>query len=693
MACKQVATKATCFFILNPDCVKHQYFFLLLLPAAVFTSGAAAQSAGYFVKRGNSVAELTCNSITFAAATDMYFRANDSGAVWIKKPISLKDPFDISFYVDFKDMLTVDGAAFVLQPDSGNIGAADNGLGYKGINHSIAITFDAIQNTTDNDPSFDHIAIQSNGDLDHNSINNLAGPVSIEPYYVVQLNTPYPPGITFMHIVQVKWDPLTMNLTVFIDGRQVLTLQDDLVQKIFNGNPVVYWGFTASNTQKDRYPPGADIDLGHFSFYTGDEIYPRFDTQPELDTCFGEPITFRDKSIYGFDSVFHGTTLSKWYWEFGDGTTSTLRNPPPHVYPGGGVYNVKYTVTNQTGCTVDTVKRKITLGSRPVIHFTHSPACVSTPVTFIDQSVAAGSLVVDWIWNFDNTYQSDKENPIVTFTGTGTKTIYMKAGTNYGCTSDTSFNIEVLGRPDITANFIQDCTGLVRYTSQSAGSVPATGWNWQFGDNTGSNIQNPVHQFNANGVYQTLLLAYSSAGCPSDSIRKTITIDQLYPFAGNDTSIAAGQPLQLLASGGSSYEWKPATGLNNPLIKNPVAKLNASQTYILVVRNAAGCEASDTINIKVYHEPGLYIPNAFSPNNDGKNDVFRIIAPGIASVNYFRIFNRWGILVYSSIDISRGWDGTINSRLQDSGPYVWVIKAIDYNGKIIEKKGTVVLIR
>jgi gliding motility-associated-like protein len=665
--------------------------FILLMP--VFACPAFAQSTGYFVKRGNNVAELTCSSITFAAATDLYFRANDSGAVWVKKPINLKDPFDISFYADFKDILTVDGAAFVLQPDSNNIGAADNGLGYKGINHSIAVTFDAIQNATDNDPPFDHIAIQSNGDIDHNSSNNLAGPVSLQPYYIVQINAPNPPGITFMHMIEVKWDAAGMNLTVLIDGNQVLAVQKDLVQRIFNGNPVVYWGFTGSNTQKDRYSPGADIDLGHFSFYTGDEIYPRFDTQPELDTCFGDPITFLDKSIYGFDNVFHGTVLSKWYWEFGDGTISTLRNPPPHVYPGGGIYNVKYTVTNQTGCAVDTVTRKITLGARPVIHFTYSPACVSTPVTFMDQSVATGSLVVDWIWNFDNIYQSDKENPVVTFTSTGTKTIQLKAGTNYNCTSDTSFSIEVLGRPAIDADFVQNCTGLVHYTALLTDTVQAVKWNWQFGDNTGSGNQNPVHQFNANGVYQTLLLAYSAAGCPSDSIRKIIAINQLHPFAGNDTSIAAGQPLQLQATGGSSYEWSPSTGLNNPLVKNPVAILNSSQAYVLTVRNAAGCEASDTINIKVYHEPGLYIPNAFTPNNDGKNDVFRITAPGIAVVNYFKIFNRWGVLLYSSTDISKGWNGTVNSRLQESGPYVWVIKAVDYNGKIIEKKGTVILIR
>ncbi|MEP6728896.1 MAG: PKD domain-containing protein, partial [Bacteroidota bacterium] len=652
-----------------------------------------AQPGNFFIKHGNNIPAVTCSSVIFAPLTDMYFRSAGAGAVWVKKQIDLQQSFDITFFASFKDTTAVDGAAFVLQPDSNSLGGDDNGLGYKEIKNSIAVTFDAFQNSADHDPLFDHAAIQSNGDIDHNSTNNLAGPVSIESYYAIQINPGYSPGKTFAHSINVKWDPVTMNFTVYIDGSLLMAVKKDLIQTIFNGDPIVYWGFTGSNTQKKRYEPGSDLDLGSFEFFAGDEINPRFDTQPSLDTCFGTPVTFVDRSIYGLDSVFNALALNKWYWDFGDGSISILRYPPPHTYTASGTYTVRYAIANQLGCTLDTVIRKITLGAKPAANFSYSAGCVSTPVTFTDLSSAKDNLVVAWKWNFDNAYTSESRDPVVSFNTEGTKNISLTVGTNYGCVSDTTLSIIVTGKPSMDFSFSQNCDGLVNYAGILLNSVQPQKWLWQFGDNRQSGIRNPAHQFIANGHYYTLLLAFSDAGCPSDSITKTITIDKLYPFAGNDTTIAAGQPLQLEAIGGVSYKWTPANDLNDAFIKNPIAILTKNQNLIVIVHNAEGCETSDTINIKVYKDADLYMPNAFTPNNDGNNDIFRITAPGIASINYFNIYNRWGKMIYTSTDIKKGWDGTLNGRLQENGTYIWIIKAIDYKGIVIEKKGTLLLIR
>jgi len=666
-------------------------FFIFCLCTGIVRS----QPSKFFTKRGNNIAELSCSNIIFAPFTDLNRRADGAGAVWVKKQIDLNNPFDLSFYASFSDAIAEDGAAFVLQTDSNSVGASDNGLGYKGINRSVAVTFDAVQNTNDNDPVFDHVAIQKNGDIDHNSSNNLAGPLSIEPYYVIQINTPHPPGKTFSHLINIKWDPATQNLTVFIDGAALIGVQYDLIQKIFNGTSVVYWGFTGSNTQTQSYDPGADLDMGSFSIFTGDEIIPRFETFPAFDTCFGMPVSLIDKSVYGFDSIFKGTGSAKWYWDFGDGTVSTLRFPPPHAYATSGTYMIRYSIANETGCTVDTVARKITLGAIPIASFSHAPGCVSTPVAFTDLSTVKDSnnITVVWKWNFNNEYTSENQNPVVSFATEGVKTVTLSVGSNYGCKGDTTGTIVIAGKPVIDFNFSQNCEGLVDYTGMLLNSIQPSKWIWQFGDNSQANTQQSRHQFSTNGKYKTLLLAISDNGCRSDSVVKTITVDKLYPFAGNDTTIAAGQPLQLQASGGSTYEWIPSAGLNNAFINNPVAVLNNSETYVVTIHNAEGCEAKDTINVKVYKEPDLYVPNAFTPNNDGKNDVFRIIAPGIASVQYFNIYNRWGNLIYQSADITRGWNGTSNGRALENGTYVWVIKAIDYRGRVIGKKGTVTLIR
>ncbi|MBA2562863.1 MAG: gliding motility-associated C-terminal domain-containing protein, partial [Chitinophagaceae bacterium] len=108
----------------------------------------------------------------------------------------------------------------------------------------------------------------------------------------------------------------------------------------------------------------------------------------------------------------------------------------------------------------------------------------------------------------------------------------------------------------------------------------------------------------------------------------------------------------------------------------------------------AGCFDTDTINVTVYKiDPGLYIPTAFTPDKNGLNDVFRPIPIGMKTITYFRVYNRWGQLMFSSSTKGKGWDGTISGKPQDAGVYVWMIEGIDYLDNKIVKKGSVILIR
>jgi gliding motility-associated-like protein len=185
-------------------------------------------------------------------------------------------------------------------------------------------------------------------------------------------------------------------------------------------------------------------------------------------------------------------------------------------------------------------------------------------------------------------------------------------------------------------------------------------------------------------------------GCPKpafDSI--LIQVEKLIADAGpRDTSIVVGQPLQLLGSGAELFAWNPPTGLNNANIANPIATLSENQEYILRVQSPAGCSALDTIDVVVYKvKPGLYVPNAFTPNNDGDNDIFRPIPIGMKSLKYFKVYNRRGQLVFSTTIQNKGWDGTFKGSPQDSDVYVWIVEGVDYLGKDIFQKGTVTLIR
>lgn len=188
-------------------------------------------------------------------------------------------------------------------------------------------------------------------------------------------------------------------------------------------------------------------------------------------------------------------------------------------------------------------------------------------------------------------------------------------------------------------------------------------------------------------------------GCPkpvSDTIMVTV-IPPVPAFAGRDTTIVINQPLQLNASGGAVYSWSPATGMNNPNIANPVVTLGEqydSIIYRVMVSTPEGCSATDDIKVIVFKSaPDIFVPSAFTPNGDGKNDIMRPKVVGMKQYNYFRIYNRLGQMVYSTSTEGQGWDGRLGGVLQPSGAYVFMAQAIDYTGKTINKKGTLVLIR
>ncbi len=194
-----------------------------------------------------------------------------------------------------------------------------------------------------------------------------------------------------------------------------------------------------------------------------------------------------------------------------------------------------------------------------------------------------------------------------------------------------------------------------------------------------------------------IVSVYDTLGCPKPDL-DTVKVEVLRVIADagpRDTSVVIGQPLLLDATGGTVYSWTPSTYLSNSLIANPVSLPQDDIDYTLRVENSSGCFDTDTISVKLYLlEPGFYVPSAFTPDGDGNNDRFRPIALGLKSMEAFRVYNRWGQLVYSSRNLSdEGWDGKIKGALQESGTYVWYAEGVTYLNQKIEGKGSVILIR
>ena len=183
----------------------------------------------------------------------------------------------------------------------------------------------------------------------------------------------------------------------------------------------------------------------------------------------------------------------------------------------------------------------------------------------------------------------------------------------------------------------------------------------------------------------------------------------VYAFAGNDTNAVLNTPHQLTVTGagtGGTYSWVYPYGvtLSDDFAANPTAifiPVPEPGTYhpdtnyyrlSVTATNAAGCKATDTIKINVFIGPTCYVPNAFSPNADGNNDIFRAVPVGI-NIEYFRVFNRYGEVVYETSRFLTGWDGMYKGKPQPVGAYVWVFKGKDRKGREIVNKGTVMLVR
>lgn len=210
-------------------------------------------------------------------------------------------------------------------------------------------------------------------------------------------------------------------------------------------------------------------------------------------------------------------------------------------------------------------------------------------------------------------------------------------------------------------------------------------------------VLNPIARPLAPTAY-VLTAQNPTSGCPKPNYDTVLinVLPEILASAGRDTAVVVGQPLQLTASGGDSYIWSPATSLSSTTIANPVAVYDGSFESIRykVVARVGFCEDSAYVTVRVFKTPPqIFVPTGFTPNNDNRNDVIRPVAVGMAKMEYFRIFNRWGQMVFSTSVSGQGWDGRINGKEQSSGVYVWVVKGVDYTGKAFFAKGTVTLIR
>ena len=361
----------------------------------------------------------------------------------------------------------------------------------------------------------------------------------------------------------------------------------------------------------------------------------------------------------------------------------------PSVHPQTTtVYTVEF---NDNGCrNTDSVRVRV-VSSVNLTANNDTTICANDPVQL--NAITNG---FQYSWQANPTLSNPNIlNPLATPAATTTYQITSVIG---GCTATENVIVTVAPRPTVNAgNDVDIC---YNSTTQLNAQTDGTSFTWSnAGSLSDASVLNPVATPASTTSY-ILTATDNTSGCPKPSVDTVIVtvLPKVNAFAGNDTVIIASLPLQLKATGGVTYQWAPATGLDNPNIAGPVAMLDGNPeyvTYMVTVTDQAGCFDTSSINIRVYKTgPEIFVPSGFTPDGNGRNDVFRPIYVGMKKVDYFRVYNRWGRLIYSNNQMDgKGWDGTINGIKQNTGTFIWIVQATDIINKVHFKKGTVFLIR
>ena len=387
-------------------------------------------------------------------------------------------------------------------------------------------------------------------------------------------------------------------------------------------------------------------------------------------------------------------TITGWGWDFGDpasGATniSTLQNPS-HLFSSWGTYNVRLFVTTSNGCrsTVKTIPVFINPIPRPNFTTPASACLPSANVTFNNtSSIPDGTQSsFSYLWNFGDPSSgmlntSTGSSPSHIYNTVGPFNVNLQVTSGAGCIRDTTIVLNTIN-PEPTGAFNIDkndiCVGQSFLLSDN--SNPANGttvqWNWNMGDGNVRTTQSFNYIYGTAGTFDITMYITNSNGCRSTSATRRVTVNP-YP------TVNAGPDLFILEDGSDTLEpiitainptylWTPNNYfLSSNTMKNPVIKGVNDITYTLTVTGQGNCVSSDQVFIKVLKGPE--IPTIFSPNGDGIHDTWVIKYLDTYPGGTVEVFNRYGQLIFRSVNYSVPWDGTINGKQVPMGTYYYIV--------------------
>lgn len=373
-------------------------------------------------------------------------------------------------------------------------------------------------------------------------------------------------------------------------------------------------------------------------------------------------------------------------------SNSLIANPAssPSVTTG-------YTVTvlnNSTGfpCT-STLTTTVVVNPRPDAGFNYTMNPCGGGVSFFDTSLVN---ITSWKWYLAPNITSTVQNPYNFYSTGGTYTIGLAISNAFGCVDSIAKVITVQTPPPMSVNNGSTiCKGNPANLFASGGNsytwTPATGL-------SATNIANPVSTTTASTNYSVIITTSNNCSFMLTTFVNVFNLSNVpIAAASNPTSVVKGNSSTLTYTGdpGAGVSWFPSTSVNPKTGYSVIATPDRPTTYTVIAQNGA-CKETLYVFVDVFLpgciEGDAFIPNTFTPNGDGQNDVLYVRGLKVDEV-YFAVYNRWGEMVFETTDKTKGWDGIYKGRPADVGVFGWYLKVKCYNGEETFKKGNVTLIR
>lgn len=396
-------------------------------------------------------------------------------------------------------------------------------------------------------------------------------------------------------------------------------------------------------------------------------------------------------------------------WDFGDGTFLATSSPSArHVYTTFGNFLPRVILTDPTGCLIpvsgiDTIH---IIGANAKFGLDKNLLCDSGIINFTD-STTFNDPVISYNWTFGDGGSSSVQNPVHQYNSPGNYTVTLTVQTQSGCSDIATMTnaVKVVQSPSIAITGDTSACVFSPLLQSGVFNFPDTSvvtWQWSFPNGTNSNLQNPPAQtYIKDGNFIVSAIATNSSGC-KDTALQNITIYPLPTVNMPGTmTIQNGFPAIIPATYSSNtinWSWMPSLGLSCVDCPQPVASPKFNTDYTVSFIDSNGCINSGLIHIIVIcKNANLFMPNTFSPNGDGSNDVFYPRGKGLDRVKTLRIFDRWGEVVFEQNNFPvnnalYGWDGTFKGKKPQAGVYIYQVEVYCDNGDIIKLGGNVALI-